>query len=291
MSLPRSVAAAVERIKSETVRGASWALLEASRGILESIENGEKPCGRAEDIARAVHEANPTMVPLEWVSYTVRTACDRGGESALSEALRRLVDYQSRARRRLVEEGRFLLEDVRLVSVYSYSSSVELLLRAVPAARRPAVIVHESRPGGEGVFFARVLRDSGFNVRLVPDVLMYESAKLSDLVLVGADAVTLDGCIFNKVGTRLLAVSARDSERPLVAVFDATKVSPTRSCEDHPITTREYVIEGYGAVEYPLFDSTPVEYFAGFITEKGFLEARRESLARLVESLKEYLQV
>ncbi len=291
MSLPSSVAVAVERIKSETVRGASWALLEAARGILESIEKGEKPCRYAREIARAVQEANPTMVPLEWVAYTVERACESKGEDGLGEALRRLIDYQSRARQKLVEEGRYLIEDSRLVTVYSYSSSVESLLRSLSPARRPAVIVHESRPGGEGVFFARVLGESGFNVRLVPDVLMHESLRLSDIALVGADAVTLDGCVFNKVGTRLLAVAARDVGKPIVSVFDATKVSPSRSCDDHPVTTRYYTVEGYGRVEYPLFDSTPLEYFVGFVTEEGFLEARRESLATLVESLKEYLEL
>ncbi len=79
---------------------------------------------------------------------------------------------------------------------------------------------------GEGQKTARLLRRQGARVRVVPDTLMCESLAAAHLALVGADAVT-PRLVVNKVGTRMLALAARDARRPCYVVADRSKWVPT----------------------------------------------------------------
>jgi translation initiation factor 2B subunit (eIF-2B alpha/beta/delta family) len=88
-----------------------------------------------------------------------------------------------------------------------------------------SVIVCESRPLCEGVAMARRLAAAGIDVTLITDAQAGVFVEQSDVVLLGADAVTPDG-IVNKVGSRLLALAARAAGVPVVAVTECLKVSP-----------------------------------------------------------------
>lgn len=268
--IPAILESSIRRIREEQVKGASWALLEAARGVLETLEAGHSVCRNASRVAGEIVNANPTMTTLEWVATVILKACSEGGDGFLAEALRRLVEYQSRARRLLADRNNRLLDGIGSVMVYSYSSSVETLI--LSSRSKPSIIVLESRPGGEGVFFAGRLADEGYRVRLAPDMAACAMSREADALLIGADAVTVDGCLYNKVGTCLLAGCLSRLDIPVVSVFDATKISPSRECNGIPITRRTYSVEGYGIVEYPLFDATPFEWVSLFATEEGPLK-------------------
>ncbi len=285
--LPVTLESSIRRIREEQVRGASWALLEAARGVLETLESGHSVCRNASRIAVEIVNANPTMTTLEWVATVVLKACGKGGDGFLAEALRRLVEYQSRARRLLADRNNRLLDGIGSVMVYSYSSSAEMLI--LSSRSKPSIIVLESYPGGEGVFFANRLTDEGYRVRLVPDMAACTMAREADVLLIGADAVTVDGCLYNKVGTCLLAGCLSRLDIPVVSVFDATKISPSRDCKGIPITRRSYSVDGYGIVEYPLFDATPFEWVSLFATEEGPLKPSPAVIRDLRDKLLEYV--
>src|SRR4029078_8073169 len=81
------------------------------------------------------------------------------------------------------------------------------------------VWVDETRPRDQGLLTAGELASHG-----VPHTLIVDNAGghlmqrgQVDLVLVGADRVTRRGDVWNKIGTYLKAVAARESEIPFIA--------------------------------------------------------------------------
>jgi translation initiation factor 2B subunit (eIF-2B alpha/beta/delta family) len=88
-----------------------------------------------------------------------------------------------------------------------------------------SVIVCESRPLNEGIVMAQRLAAAGVDVTLITDAQASVFIEESDLVLLGADAVTPAGVV-NKVGSKLLALAAKAAGVPVVAVTDSLKISP-----------------------------------------------------------------
>ncbi|KAF8071226.1 SAD2 [Scenedesmus sp. PABB004] len=93
------------------------------------------------------------------------------------------------------------------------------------APRGVSVVVCEARPLCEGVSMARRLAAAGLAVTLITDAQAGAFMDEVDLVLLGADGVTPGGVV-NKVGSRLLALAAKASGVPVVAVTDSLKISP-----------------------------------------------------------------
>ncbi len=255
---------AVEEIRREKVRGARWALYRAVKAVIESVENGAS-CNDAERIAKTITSANKSMAPLYNLSLAILEGCRKSLDP--SKTARRVLDYYSKSLEKIRMEARSFREPIKIITI-SYSSTVEALILA-SKSNFAKVIVLESRPGGEGALLAATLRDSGLSVELIPDTAIPLRIEEVDYVIVGADAVTRDGCLVNKLGTRQLAMIAGQAGKPVIAVFDSLKIHPESTCDSHPIEERTYMAPGYGPVRYPLFDKTPQSLVSYMLTERG----------------------
>lgn len=127
----------------------------------------------------------------------------------------------ARSQAAVVKIGRRHLPHGATVLTLSYSSTV---LEAL-ARRDLSVLVAESQPGGEGRKMARRLRLRRVRARTLPDLLLAEGADLADVAIIGADAVT-PKFVVNKMGTRLLAQTARFAKIPCYVLADVTKFVP-----------------------------------------------------------------
>ncbi|HLM70464.1 MAG TPA: hypothetical protein VK423_03685 [Thermoplasmata archaeon] len=180
---------------------------------------------------------------------------------------------RSRLRREpagLIRTCRRRFPEARIVVTLSRSRSVLLALKAPPAGRRPGrIVVLESLPGGEGRLFAKDLDIAGLSARCIADRAGPDAVAASDLLIVGADAVFADGSVVHKVGTRILAETARRAGVPVVVVAGSSKFTgryrPRRAL--------------------PLrFDLTPPRFITEFWTDRGvrtFASQRRPRRAAL----------
>ncbi|MFQ5568910.1 MAG: NUDIX domain-containing protein [Rhodothermales bacterium] len=137
-----------------------------------------------------------------------------------------------------------------------------------------AIIIAESRPGGEGVEVAEELASQGVSVTLICDAAIGSmlAEKMVDVVIVGADTVLPNGDVVNKVGTRLAAMAARQHHIPFYVAASTDKVST----EKEPHLKHGTLDDLYGGmapleVYNPIFDVTPAKYLSGIITEEGVL--------------------
>ena len=121
-----------------------------------------------------------------------------------------------------------------------------------------------------------------------------------DMVLVGADRVTANGDVCNKIGTYLKALAAKDNGVPFYVGLPSPTIdfSLSDGAAEIPIEQRaadevatvtgrtadgrvekvRIVPEGSMVANYG-FDVTPARLVSGLITERGVIEPRRDALA------------
>ena len=167
------------------------------------------------------------------------------------------------------------------------------------------VWVSETRPRGQGASLtAWELREHG-----VPHTLIVDNNAghliqrgLVDLVIVGADRVTAQGDVANKIGTYLKALAAKEHDVPFYVAIPLSTIdwTMTDGVRDIPIeqrSAREVThipgLNAQGHREEVLiapagtparndgFDVTPARFVSALVTEHGAVEASAEALAEL----------
>ena len=176
------------------------------------------------------------------------------------------------------------------------------------AAHDKGIAVHifadETRPRNQGASLtAWELGQHGVPHTLIADNtgghLMQRG--MVDIVIVGADRVTANGDVCNKIGTYLKALAARDNNVPFYVALPSPTIDFTvadgvaeipieeRSPEevatmtgrtaDGRIETVRIAPPGTAVANYG-FDVTPSRLVTGLITERGVLNASRAALAK-----------
>ncbi len=121
------------------------------------------------------------------------------------------------------------------------------------------------------------------------------SKGLVDLIIVGADRVTGDGWVANKIGTFTLSVLAKHFSIPFYVAIPWSTFIPNMSRNDAKIEERSpsellfcpqghYLLDPRSMIVNPAFDWTPVEHITGFITPAGIL--RYDDLFTHYENMK-----
>ena len=164
------------------------------------------------------------------------------------------------------------------------------------------VWVDETRPRNQGAALtAWELGQHGVPYTVIPDNTgghLMQHGQV-DLVIVGTDRVTANGDVCNKIGTYLKALAAKDNDVPFYVALPSPTIDFTvkdgiqeipieeRAPEevtsisgltaDGRIETVRLVPAGAQVANYG-FDVTPARLVTGLITERGILQATRESL-------------
>jgi methylthioribose-1-phosphate isomerase len=164
------------------------------------------------------------------------------------------------------------------------------------------VWVDETRPRNQGASLtAWELGQHGVPHTVIPDNTgghLMQHGQV-DLVIVGTDRVTANGDVCNKIGTYLKALAAKDNVVPFYvalpsptidfSVKDGLQEIPIEQrapeevtsisglTADGRIETVRLVPAGAQVANYG-FDVTPARLVTGLITERGILQATRESL-------------
>jgi len=234
--------------------------------------------------ARRLLDTRPTAVSLpNSLRYVLQRiegdTVEERRRSAISGA-REFRERLDTAQADLGEIGANRLQDGDTVLFHCHSTDVlACIRRAVEQGTDLTAIVKETRPRKQGHITAETLRDLGVPVTLIVDGAAGRYLDDADHVFVGADSVTADGSVVNKIGTRTLAVNARERDTPIVVAAQTVKLDPTTlSGHTVEIETRDEseVITDEGrreigeiTVENPAFDVTPPRYIDAIVTERG----------------------
>jgi methylthioribose-1-phosphate isomerase len=191
------------------------------------------------------------------------------------------------------------------IACVDWGTAISPIYQAHDAGMNVHVWVSETRPRGQGASLtAWELREHG-----VPHTLIVDNNAghllqrgLVDLVIVGADRVTAQGDVANKIGTYLKALAAKAHDVPFYVALPVSTIdwTITDGIRDIPIeqrSAREVThmpgLNAEGVREEVLitpagtqarndgFDVTPAALVTALITEHGVFEANAASLAKL----------
>ncbi len=294
----RRVAEAIRRmeIRGAPAIGVAAALALALAAQKLETESLDEALRLMEAAASELKATRPTAVNLFWaierVMAVARSATDveELRRNVTNEALR-IWREDIECNRRIGEHGERLLEDGdtvitvcnagSLATVY-YGTATAPIYVAKERGKQVNVIVMETRPYLQGArLTAFELKMAGVPVRVITDnqigiIAMREGV---DIAIVGADRVTRDGYVVNKIGTYPLALVAKEHGFPLYVAAPTSTIDLKSSIDDVVIERRpsdEVLLifgrriapEGVDAIYYA-FDITPPKLVAGVITEKG----------------------
>jgi len=137
------------------------------------------------------------------------------------------------------------------------------------------VICTETRPAFQGRITAKEMVELGVETTFIVDSAARSFMGNVSLVLVGADAITSEGNVVNKIGTSTIAVLANEARKPFYVVSELLKFDPEtlyggleKIEQRNPKEVWDQAPEKL-IVRNPAFDVTPRKYIHGFICEEG----------------------
>ena len=278
-----------ERIRRLEVQGARNVAIAAVEA-LEALAAGTTAKTRQEFLkelsdARALLFASRITEPLmrNAIRWVIAQMENNGKEKVgvlakiVSSSSRQFLKNLEASRERIAEIGAKQIRNNTVVFTHCHSSTVtHLLRRAKETGKSFEVICTETRPALQGRITAKEMLALGVKTTMIVDSAAATFIENADLVMVGADAITAEGNVVNKIGTRMIALLAREAGKPFYIVsellkFDAETVgnyerieerSPDEVWKDAPEKLH---------VRNPAFDVTRSDFIHGIICEEGII--------------------
>ncbi len=206
------------------------------------------------------------------------------------EDVEKLISYLKNVAQNIGKEWHHIIKNGEVIATHCHSSElVALLKEARKQGKEFTVIVTETRPKMQGIITARELSEAGIKVIYVVDTALSHFKDEITKFMFGCDAVRREG-IYNKVGTCMMAVFAKEIRKPCYFVGDVLKVDKRIEKLEIEMRSPAEIInpkELGKNVEIlnPAFDCTPWKYVTAYLSAFG--KARRWGEARkLLTSLK-----
>jgi ribose 1,5-bisphosphate isomerase len=160
-------------------------------------------------------------------------------------------------------------------------AALTTIKKAHEEGRVEMVYSTESRPWRQGHITTKWLLDNDIPVTMIVDSAARHVMRDMDVVLVGADTITANGAVINKIGTSQIALAAQESRVPFIVCAETFKFSretllgslveiEDRGPEEIADPKRPEDFPG-AAFKNPVFDATPPEYIDAIVTELGIV--------------------
>ena len=173
------------------------------------------------------------------------------------------------------------------------SSATQMLIKAKQDGKNFKVICTETRPAFQGRITAREMVENSIETTFIIDSASRTFISKADFVIVGADAITPEGNVVNKIGTSNLAVLAHEAHKPFYTIsellkFDSTTLySEIEGIEQRSPTEIWSKAPKRLEVRNPAFDVTPSRYIHGIICEKGIIQSK--NLLKIIQQFYPWL--
>ncbi len=320
----RDLSAAAHAIRAMQVRGAPLIGVTAAYGLALALR--QDPSTEAmEQAAETLAATRPTAVNLRWaidrmLTRLRNTPAERRVNVAYDEAAL-IADEDVAQNQAIGDHGQTLIAEFAgcragpvnvlthcnagWLATVDWGTALAPIYKAHAAGLPVHVWVDETRPRNQGAFLtAYELGKHG-----VPHTVISDNAgghlmqrRQVDLAIVGADRVTSNGDVANKIGTYLKALAAHDNNVPFWVAAPSSTIDWTLNdgVAEIPIEERDAAevttVAGRGLdgqistvcltptsspAANPAFDVTPARLVTGLITERGRCAASTPALRHL----------
>lgn len=290
-------------IRDLVVRGApaigiaaAWGVVLAARGV--DAASGVLALNLLEPALQRLHDARPTAVNLAWALNRLRSVLRSAGadwRERIEAEARAIESEDLAANRRMGELGAALIApnsgvlthcNTGSLATAGFGTALGVIRAGVAQQRIERVFAGETRPWLQG---ARLtvweLQQDGIPATLIADAAASHLMKTGQIqwVVVGADRITANGDVANKIGTYQLAIAARHHGLKFMVVApwstvdmatahgDEIEIELRHADELLGYAGKRTVAEGIAAWN-PVFDVTPAALIDAIVTERGVIE-------------------
>jgi ribose 1,5-bisphosphate isomerase len=283
----RSTAEKIRKLQVQGARNVAIAAVKAIQLQAEQTKAKNKnqflsELKEAQAIFSASRETEPLMRnAIHYLIAQAQTAntekVDKLSQNVTANASQFLKDLEG-SREQTAEIGAKRIRDGAVVFTHCHSSTVtRLLAKAKAEGKNFKVVCTETRPAFQGRITAKEMVELGVETSFIVDSAARSFMGNVDIVIVGADAITSEGNVVNKIGTSSIAVLAHEARVPFYVVSELLKFDPeTLQGECEKIEKRSPAEVWSDAPEKllvcnPAFDVIPNKYIHGLICEEGII--------------------
>ena len=288
--MTETVHATAEKIKRLEVQGARNVAIAAIK-TLQTLTKETKAktkteflrqLSEAQELLFASRETEPLM--RNAVKYVISQA-ESSSEKTVNKLCEIVYSQASQflqnlddSRQQIAKIGAKRVRDGSVVFTHCHSSTVtRLLAEAKNNGKNFKVICTETRPAFQGRITAKEMVELGVETTFIVDSATRSFISKADLVIVGADAITSEGNVVNKIGTSTLALIAYEARKPFYVVSELLKFDPATLQGSYEQIEERSPAEVWKeapqklSVRNPAFDVTPRRYIHGLICEEGII--------------------
>lgn len=285
-----NVCTIADKIRKLEVKGARNVAIAAVQALDYLARNTKSKSRKAfmEELAKsreALFASRPTEPLMRNAVNWIIDNTENSKENKVDELAQRvslcssdfLCDLDA-SRDRIAEIGAKRIRDGMIVFTHCRSSTVTHLLRkAKQNGKNFEVICTETRPIFQGRSTAREMLDLGVKTTLIVDSAARYFMQEVDIAMVGADAITSEGNVVNKIGTATIAAIALEARVPFYVVSELLKFDPATLYGEYEAIeerSRDEVWKEAPAelvVRNPAFEVTKRDFVQGIVCEEGVI--------------------
>ncbi|MBW2977967.1 hypothetical protein KY331_03930 [Candidatus Woesearchaeota archaeon] len=196
--------------------------------------------------------------------------------TAVDKRIKEIDNHFSDASEKIAKFGTKKIVNKSVVFTHCHSNAVIAIFREAKKQRKNFTVHNtETRPLFQGRITAKEVVRAGIPVRHFIDSAARIALKHADLMLIGADAITSEGKVINKIGSELFAEIAEKWDVPVYCCTDSWKFDPKT------VFGYEEEIEKRGArevwaespkgviVDNSIFEKINPDLISGVISELG----------------------
>ena len=289
-ALSESILQTAQRIRELKVQGArniAIAAIEAIQGLASKSKARNRKeflqeLSEARQVLFESRETEPLMRnALRWITHQVETSKEtrvKELSKTVQQCSRQFLKNLKDSKEKIAEIGAKRIKDDTVILTHCHSSTVTYLLeKAKQQGRDFQVIVTETRPVFQGRITAQEMLKLGIKTTLIVDSAARHFMNQVDLAIVGADAVTSEGNVVNKIGTSMIALTAQEARTPFYVVTELLKFDPATTMGDYEKIEERNPTEIWKdpprnlIIRNPAFDVTRRDFIHGIICEEGII--------------------
>jgi ribose 1,5-bisphosphate isomerase len=281
---------AAERIRKLEVQGARNVAIAA---ITATETSAKKTKARTKDeFLKELLKAKETLFALRETEPLMRNAIrliisqvEKSPEKSMkkltetvSMASQRFLRELENSKQRIADIGSKRIRSNSTILTHCHSSTVtHLLKKARKDGRIFEIICTETRPAFQGKITAREMLGLDVKTTFIVDSATRFFMNQVDMVIVGADAITSEGNVINKIGTSTVALVAQEARTPFYVVSELLKFDPATMYGDYEKIEERKPNEVWKKapknliIRNPAFDVTRRDFIHGIICEEGII--------------------
>jgi ribose 1,5-bisphosphate isomerase len=288
--MTETVRAAAEKIRKLQVQGARNVAIAAIKALQTQAETTKAKNRRdfvgelceARDLLFSSRETEPLMRnAVRWIIRQVEDSDERNPielANLVSASSGKFQKSLAASKERIAEIGAKRIRDGSVIFTHCHSSTVtNVLARAKEEGKRFEVICTETRPAFQGRITAQEMLKLGVKTTFIVDSAARSFMHDVDLVVVGADAITSEGNVVNKIGSSTISVIAHEARKPFYVVSELLKFDPATLYGEYEKIEERSRDEIWKEappelqVRNPAFDVTLRDLIHGIICEEGIV--------------------